>query len=94
MKLSPEEVRKISELARLEMNPAEIEKYSAQLSNILSFVERLNELDVSGIEPTAHAISVPTPMQSDEPAEFKNQEEVLSQVPDREGRFFKVPKVI
>lgn len=94
MKLSPEEVRKIAELARLEIDPVEIEKYSTQLSNILNFVEKLNELDVSGIEPTAHAISVPTPMRNDEPAEFKNQEEVLSQAPDREGRFFKVPKVI
>ncbi|MBI2082330.1 MAG: Asp-tRNA(Asn)/Glu-tRNA(Gln) amidotransferase subunit GatC [Deltaproteobacteria bacterium] len=94
MKLSPDEVKKIVELARLEMNSVEMEKYSTQLSNILSFVEKLNELDVSGIEPTAHAISVPTPMRNDEPAKFKNQEEVLSQAPDREGRFFKVPKVI
>lgn len=94
MKLSPEEVKKIAELARLEMGPSEVEKYSAQLSNILSFVEKLNGLDVSGIEPTAHAISVPTPMRADEPSEFKNQEEVLSQAPEREGRFFKVPKVL
>lgn len=94
MPLTPEQVKKIAELARLDLSTAEIEKYANQLSAILDYVARLNELDVSAIEPTAHAVSVPTPFRKDAVVPFAAQGEALSGAPDREGDFFRVPKVI
>jgi aspartyl-tRNA(Asn)/glutamyl-tRNA(Gln) amidotransferase subunit C len=94
MKLSKEEVLKIANLARLELSVAEVEKYGDQLSAILDYVETLNKLNVDGIEPTAHAVMVPTPFRADERALGNSLEKSLSNAPDREETFFKVPKVI
>lgn len=94
MKLSKEEVLKIANLARLELSSDETEKYATQLSSILDYVEKLNELDVKDIEPTAHAVSVSTPFRKDEVVIDETREKSLQNAPDREDDFFKVPKVI
>jgi aspartyl-tRNA(Asn)/glutamyl-tRNA(Gln) amidotransferase subunit C len=94
MKLSHDEVLKIANLARLELSAAEVETYGDQLSAILDYVEALNKLDVTGIEPTAHAVLVPTPFRADEPQPDATIEKSLANAPDREETFFKVPKVI
>jgi aspartyl-tRNA(Asn)/glutamyl-tRNA(Gln) amidotransferase subunit C len=94
MKLSKEEVLKIANLARLELSGAEVEKYATQLSAILDYVEKLNELNIEGIEPTAHAVLVPTPYRNDEPIRNTALEKSLSNAPDREDDFFRVPRVI
>lgn len=94
MKLSHEEVLKIARLARLELTPAEVEGYAMQLSSILDYVEKLNALDVKGIEPTAHAVMVPTPYRKDEIVENTTLDKSLANAPDREDTFFKVPKVL
>ena len=61
MKLSPEEVRKIAHLARLAISEAEVEKFSGQLSSILEFIERLNQLDTRNVEPTSYTSASGTP---------------------------------
>ena len=94
MKLTPEQVLKIADLARLELSEVEVEKYAGQLSAILDHVEALNKLNVDGIEPTAHAVSVPTPLRDDVAVQDKTLEKSLSNAPDCEGAFFKVPKVL
>lgn len=94
MKLSREEVLKIAHLARLKLTPAEVEKQATQLSAILDYVEKLNRLDLEGIEPTAHAVLVPTPFRSDEVISDGTLDKSLSNAPDREDNFFKVPKWI
>ncbi len=94
MKLSAEQVKKIALLARLEFSEADLEKYSGQLSAILDYVEKLNGLDVASIEPTAHAVSVSTPFREDTVVSFNGQEEAFAQAPDRDGNFFRVPKVV
>lgn len=94
MKLSREQVLKIAHLARLELTLEEVERYSTQLSSILDYVEKLNQLNVDGIEPTAHAISVPNPFRNDEAVQNETREQSLSNAPDREGDFFRVPRVI
>ena len=74
-----------------------MERYSTQLSSILDYIEKLNRLNVDGIEPTAHAVLVPTPFRSDEAVQNQTREQSLSNAPapeGREGDFFKVPKVI
>jgi aspartyl-tRNA(Asn)/glutamyl-tRNA(Gln) amidotransferase subunit C len=94
MKLSREEVLKIANLARLNLTDAEVEKYTKELSSILDYVEKLNTLDVSAIEPTAHAVFIPTPFRDDEMVADTTREGSLQNAPDREGDFFKVPRVI
>lgn len=94
MRLTADEVLRIARLASLDLNPADVERLRGQLSGILALVEKLNKLDVSAIEPTAHAIFVPTPLREDRVERFERQEEVLSNAPEREGTFFRVPKVI
>lgn len=94
MKLSHEEVLKIAQLARLELSPEEVEKYSSQLSAILDYVGKLNTLNVEGIEPTAHAVQVPTPLRKDNLVQDKTLPESLKNSPLHEGSFFKVPRVI
>lgn len=94
MPISKEEVLKIANLARLDLSPAEIEKYTTQLSAILDYVQKLNELPIEGIEPTAHAVLVPTPFRADEVVPDQSQEKSLENAPEREGDFFKVPRVI
>lgn len=94
MKLSPEEVLKIARLARLRLHAADVEKFSSQLSSILTYVEKLNQLDTSKIEATAHAVEIPTPFRADITARYTDQELSLNNAPARDGNFFKVPKVI
>lgn len=94
MALTQEEVLKIANLARLELSASEVEKYSGQLSAILEYIEKLNKLDVKDIEPTAHAMMVPTPFREDNLLQDETREKSLKNAPSREGDFFKVPKVI
>lgn len=94
MKLSNDEVLKIANLARLELSADEVERYGGQLSAILDYVETLNKLDVTGIEPMAHAVMVPTPFRADDMKVDTTREKSLANAPDREETFFKVPKVI
>lgn len=97
MKLTKEDVLKIANLARLELNAQEVEMFRTQLSGILDYMEKLNALNVDGIEPTAHAVEVPTPFREDAVfavSEDTTREKSLQNAPDREDDFFKVPKVL
>lgn len=94
MKLTKEDVLKIANLARLELNAQEVEMFRTQLSGILDYMEKLNTLNVDGIEPTAHAVEVPTPFREDAVSEDTTREKSLQNSPDREDDFFKVPKVL
>lgn len=66
MALTRDDVRKVAHLARLELSETEIERYQEQLSQVLDYVARLEELDVDGVEPTAHAIAQQNVMRDDE----------------------------
>ncbi|MFZ0735924.1 MAG: Asp-tRNA(Asn)/Glu-tRNA(Gln) amidotransferase subunit GatC [Candidatus Acidiferrales bacterium] len=99
MKISPEEVLRVAELAHLELTDAEAETYRVQLDSILAYVEKLNRLDVSGVEPMAQVLySTAEPGQSslreDTPRPCDIGEAVLSQAPEAEKPYFRVPKVI
>lgn len=94
MALTKEDVLKIADLARLEVSEDECQKFAGQLSSILSYVDKLNALDVASIEPMAHAVLVPTPLRKDVAVQDQTLERSLSNAPDREDSFFKVPRVI
>jgi aspartyl-tRNA(Asn)/glutamyl-tRNA(Gln) amidotransferase subunit C len=94
MKISPEEVKHVADLARLEMSSAEVESMTRQLDGILSYVAKLNELDTKGVEPTTHAISIVNAFREDEVKPSLDREETLANGPQQDGEAFVVPKII
>jgi aspartyl-tRNA(Asn)/glutamyl-tRNA(Gln) amidotransferase subunit C len=94
MKISKQEVEHVAKLARLELTDQEKEKLTDQLSNILTYVEKLNELDTKGVEPTAHVLDINNVMRNDEPRESLTQERALANAPDKAAGHYKVPKII
>ena len=94
MKITIDEVKYVSGLARLELQAEEAEAMTSQLDQILSYVDKLNELDTSQVEPTTHAISITNAFREDSLRESLSQEEALSNGPRQNGESFVVPKVI
>jgi len=94
MKITREDVVKVGHLARLELSPDEIGTFTGQMESILSYVDKLNELDTSGILPTAHAVPMENSFREDVVTPSIGAELALAAAPDRADDFFRVPKVI
>lgn len=94
MKITREEVEKVAGLARLDFDDEEIAKFVPQLSSILSYVEKLGELDLEGVEPMAHVHDIVNKPREDEVRPSLSREDALSNSPDSEDGCFKVSKVI
>jgi aspartyl-tRNA(Asn)/glutamyl-tRNA(Gln) amidotransferase subunit C len=86
-----EQVLHVARLARLELSDDEVERMSAELSGILEHVERISELDLDGVEPTAHVIALENVLRPDEPRPSWPVEKVLAQAPDSASESFRVP---
>jgi aspartyl-tRNA(Asn)/glutamyl-tRNA(Gln) amidotransferase subunit C len=89
-----EQVRKVANLARLELTPDEEEKFTTQLGSILEYVEQLSELDVTDVLPTTRAIDVSNVTREDKLQPYADREAILSSAPQQEGDFFRVPKIL
>lgn len=94
MKLSREEVEHIAELARLTLNDEELTLYQEQLSDILEYFERLQELDSEAIEPTATVLPLRNVMRADKAASAFDREDILANAPAAEDGCFEVPTVL
>ncbi len=94
MKISKNDVVKVAELARLEFNNEDVEKFTEQLGNILQYIEKLNELDTDNVEPTSHVLYISTPLREDKVVKTLTIEEVLQNAPESEDGFIVVPQVI
>lgn len=81
-------------LARIELTPEEEQRLAPQLGEVLQYVEKLNELDVSGVEPTAHATPLSNVTREDEPRESLSQEDALRNAPKTANGLFVVPKIV
>jgi aspartyl-tRNA(Asn)/glutamyl-tRNA(Gln) amidotransferase subunit C len=92
--LAPEDVRKVASLARLKLSDDEIAEFSEQLGNVLDYVEVLNELDVTDVEPMAHAAEVTNVLRDDVSRESLPREAALANAPKSDGRFFLVPQIL
>ena len=92
--ISREEVRHVARLARLHLTDEEAERMREQLDAILAYIDKLRELDVEGVEPTAHAVPLVNVMRDDALAPCLPQEAALANAPDRAGEFFRVPRII
>jgi aspartyl-tRNA(Asn)/glutamyl-tRNA(Gln) amidotransferase subunit C len=89
-----EQVRKVAHLARLELEAGEEEQFTTQLNSILEYVEQLNELDTADVRPTTRAIEVSNIHRPDQLEVFSDRDSLLSNAPDREEDFIKVPKIM
>lgn len=87
-------VRHVGKLSRIELTDAEVETFGRQLAAILEHFDKLQQLDTEGVEPMAHAVELHNVLADDTPAEGLSPEQALANAPDRDGDFFKVPKVI
>lgn len=104
MKISHEDVLRVAQLAHLDLSPAEVELYRGQLDEILNYIAKLEQLDVTNVEPMSQvlpragavgsAIAVGSELRDDVVGPCDVAEAVLAQAPDAAKPFFRVPKVI
>jgi aspartyl-tRNA(Asn)/glutamyl-tRNA(Gln) amidotransferase subunit C len=87
-------IDRLATLARVELTPAEKEKFSAQLGDILRYIEKLSEVDTTGIEPTAHAFPVANVWAEDIPHPALSVEDALRNAPAQRDNMISVPKVV
>ncbi len=87
-------VRYVAGLCRLELTGDEEELFAAQLSDILNYIDKLNELDTSEVEPLAQAIEIPNVFRDDAPRGSLEVSEALANAPEKTGGFYKVPAVL
>ncbi|WP_018123122.1 Asp-tRNA(Asn)/Glu-tRNA(Gln) amidotransferase subunit GatC [Desulfovibrio oxyclinae] len=94
MKISPEEVAKVASLARLELGPEKIEEFTSQLGDILEHMDKLGELDTEGVEPMFSPVEQVSVTREDKVRKEHTREEVLSNAPETDGKFFIVPRIV
>lgn len=93
--ITPEIVKRVAELSKLDPNEKEMDLFGEQLARILDHIAQLDEVDTTDTEPTSHAIrSMKNVFRADEPRPSLTPEEALATSPDKKGNFFRVPKII
>jgi aspartyl-tRNA(Asn)/glutamyl-tRNA(Gln) amidotransferase subunit C len=88
------DVKYVAHLARISLTAEEEQKFGAQLKNILGYIEKLNQLDVSHIEPTAHAVPLVNVFRKDETRPSLSNEDALRNAPSKANGLFVVPKIV
>jgi aspartyl-tRNA(Asn)/glutamyl-tRNA(Gln) amidotransferase subunit C len=94
MRIDPEQVEYIAKLARLYTSEDEKETFGNQLSKILDYIEKLNELDTTDVPPTSHVIELTNVARKDSHEASLPLDEALRNAPDRAENFYRVPKII
>jgi aspartyl-tRNA(Asn)/glutamyl-tRNA(Gln) amidotransferase subunit C len=93
-KITAKDVHDIAVLARLEIPESRIPKLTVQLESILEYVAKIGQVDVTGVEPMAHALPLHNVLREDVVGPSLPLDRVLQNAPETDGPFFKVPKVI
>ena len=93
-KINKEEVKKVAQLARLELNEHEISNHAEQLEKILEYIKQLEKIDTDDVPSTTRAIEVINVFRKDEKKNSDCTQELLELGPSREDKYFKVPKII
>lgn len=94
MKITQEDVKHIARLSRLYLSDEETSTFGGQLNSIIEYVEQLNGLDTSSVEPTSHVIPLNNVMRDDIPKPSLPLKEALKNAPDATEKFYRVPKII
>ncbi len=87
------DVEHVAKLARLELTEEEKQKFTTQLGDVLKYVDQMNEVDTTGVEPMAHAIDFVNVMRDDVVKYEQTKDELMKNAPNEENGFFKVPKI-
>lgn len=87
-------VRHIAMLGRLKPTDEEVRLFSEQLSAIVAYMDQLNEVDTTNVQPTAHALAVSNVFRADQPGASMTPDAALANAPQRDGHFFALPKVL
>jgi len=93
-RIDEELVRKVAHLSRLELHEEQVREFTGQLSAILDYVAKMNELDTDKIEPLAHCLPVSNVFRQDRSGESLGSEKALVNAPRQDGEFFIVPKIL
>jgi aspartyl-tRNA(Asn)/glutamyl-tRNA(Gln) amidotransferase subunit C len=93
-RLTEEQVRHVAKLSRLHLTDAEVSGFCEQLSRVLEYVSKLNELPLDGVEPMAHALDMTNALRDDRPMPGLTVAQVLANAPQAAAPFFQVPKVL
>ena len=88
------EIDHVGLLARLELKDEEKELFSKQVGSIIEYVDKLNELDIDEVEPTAHVLPIKNVFREDELRDSLSREKALQNAPRKSDGFYKVPKII
>lgn len=94
MKISIDEIRHLAHLARLEFTEAEMQEMQGDMDKILGFVEKINELDLEGVEPLVYLSEERNVLREDEAKQVLTKDEALKNAPDKDSDYFRVPKVL
>jgi aspartyl-tRNA(Asn)/glutamyl-tRNA(Gln) amidotransferase subunit C len=94
MKISKQDVEKIAHLARLELDPSKTEDIQSSINNVLEWMEALNQVDTTGVEPLVHMTSSINQFREDVALQNLNRQTALDLAPDANNQYFKVPQVI
>jgi aspartyl-tRNA(Asn)/glutamyl-tRNA(Gln) amidotransferase subunit C len=93
-KIDRQLIRHIARLSRIELTEEETKEFLGQLSDILAYFDKLSELDTDNTEPQSHAVELNNVLADDTVLETLTTDQALANAPDRDGPFFKVPKVL
>jgi len=93
-KLDEKLIRHVATLSRIELTDAQVATFGRQFADIVAYMDKLQELDTENVAPMAHAVDVRNVFGADEPGESLAADVALANAPDRDGDFYKVPKVI
>jgi aspartyl-tRNA(Asn)/glutamyl-tRNA(Gln) amidotransferase subunit C len=94
MGITLDEIRRVATLARLEFTTTEELALIEHFDKILLYMKKIDSLDTAKVEPTAHAVTVASPLREDRVTNQPNTEALLANAPAREDHFFKVPKIL
>jgi aspartyl-tRNA(Asn)/glutamyl-tRNA(Gln) amidotransferase subunit C len=93
-KINIDEVKKVAKLSRLKITDEEASKMAIDLDNILEYASKINELNTENIEPTSHSMPLKNVLRDDVVIESLDRNKIMSNGPDVENGFYKVPKII
>jgi len=94
MAISEEQVRHIALLARLELTDEQVAEYGEQLNSVLEHIDTIQQLDLEGVEPTAHALDAVNETRADEPQPCLSQDAALANAPEAADGAFVVPRIV
>lgn len=93
-KIDIEQVKQVAKLSRLDLSETEISQFTGQLGAILEYVEKLNQLDTSNVEPLAHCLPINNCLRADEVKESLGTDKTVTNAPQSDGQFFIVPRIL